>query len=191
MRFFSDSIVLSHPVHRQSEDAAFNILQMSKSLSVFLSFEGLFLRGAICKGKHFERQDSELNASFLCSKALEDAYELESKHAVYPRILIHENVVKDLSGTTRTFVAKDLDYHFLHFSPQIVNSDGQNLDAVKKELEDIYETYKSCTSLRVQEKYRWLLSYYYWTVSLIPGAELKPFEKFNVGDTINFRLLDN
>lgn len=120
---------------------------MCKSLSVFLSFQGLFLRGAICKGKHFERQDSELNASFLCSKTLEDAYELASKHAVYPRTLIHEKVVKDLSGTTRTFVAKDLDYHFLHFSPQIVNSDGQNLNAVKKELEDIYETYKSCTSL--------------------------------------------
>jgi hypothetical protein len=191
VRFFSDSIVLSHPVHEQSEDAVFNILQMCKVLSTFLSYEGLFLRGAISKGKHFERQDNELNASFLCSEALQEAYELESKHAVYPRILIHEKVIADLSGMTTAFVAKDLDYYFLHFSPQIVNIDGHNLGDVMKELEDIYETYKSCTSLRVQEKYRWLLSYYYWTISLIPGLDIKPFERYNVGDIMNFRLLDS
>ena len=190
VRFFSDSIVLSHPVHEQVEDAAYNILQMCKNLSTFLSFEGLFLRGGISKGRHYEQQDQELNASFLCSEALQEAYDLESKHAVYPRILIHEKVVDDLSGMGRSFVAKDLDYHFLHFSPQLVNLQGDNLGAVKKELEDIYAIYKSCTSLRVQEKYRWLLSYYYWTITFIPEIDLRSFEKYNVGDTINFRLLD-
>lgn len=190
IRFFSDSIVLSHPVNEQGEDALFNILQMCSILSTFLSYEELFLRGAISKGKHFERKDEELNFSFLCSEALEQAYELESKQAVYPRILIHEKVVADLSGVARTFVAEDLDYHFLHFSPQIINYNGDNLSDVIKEFEDVYKIYISCTTLRVQEKYRWLLSYYYWTVSLIPGVNLRLFEKYKMGDVINFRLLE-
>lgn len=114
------------------KDSAYNILQMCKNLSTLLSFEGLFLPGGISTGRHYEQQDQELNASFLCSEALQEAYDLESKHAVYPRILIHEKVVDDLSGMGRSFVAKDLDYQFLHFSPQLVHLQGDNLGAVKR-----------------------------------------------------------
>lgn len=190
IRFFSDSVILSHPVRQQIEDAAFNILRTCAVLSTFLSYEGLFLRGGISKGKHFERQDHGLNASFLCSEALKEAYELESKHAVHPRILIHEKIINDLSGISRKFVVKDIDHYFLHYSPQVINRNGDNISIVKKEMEDIYKIYKSCTCIHVQEKYMWLLSYYYWTVSLIHGVDMKPFEKYNVGDAKRFQALD-
>lgn len=184
VQFFSDSIVISHPV---GDDALFNVLQLCSVFSSHLSYEGLFVRGGLSKGRHFEESDSHFNASFLCSEALQEAYDLESNFAIYPRILIHEKVMRDVDGFSRNFVAKDCGCEFVHFSPFIINAQGGNIGEVQSEMADIYKLYLSHENGRIKDKYEWLLSYYYWTVSLIPGVDLEPFERYRFNGVMNFK----
>jgi hypothetical protein len=57
---------------------------------VFIAFlrEGLFVRGGIAYSRHFQRNH------VTYSHAVARAYELESQVAIYPRIVIDENILK-------------------------------------------------------------------------------------------------
>ena len=57
--------------------------------NVFIAFlnKGLFIRGGVAYSRHFE------NGRLTYSHAVSRAHELEVKSAIYPRILIDENIV--------------------------------------------------------------------------------------------------
>ncbi|PMO47802.1 hypothetical protein BCT11_04535 [Vibrio sp. 10N.222.52.B12] len=188
VKFFSDSIVVTHPKKRNEVDALYNVLMFCRVLATHLSFEGLFVRGGISVGDHVEKNNTKF--SFLSSKALEKAYKLESEKAVTPRILIDENVVKDAKGHTLSLIIKDRNEYMLHFAPQLINDQGDNQSVVKKEMKDIYRIYKYESNQKVKEKYQWLLSYYYWTLTTTPNIIIRDFEKFKVGDVDSFEKVE-
>lgn len=55
IEFFSDSIILTHPVNENRIDALHNILHFSSVLIANLTFEELLIRGGIAKGKHISK----------------------------------------------------------------------------------------------------------------------------------------
>ncbi|EPL4525106.1 hypothetical protein [Enterobacter asburiae] len=189
VKFFSDSIIITHPKNATKENSFFNILFFCKVLSAHLSFEGLFIRGGISQGQHIEKTNNQYNFSFLSSKALEKAYMLESTKAVYPRILIDDDIIPDVSEHNLTMIIKNASSYMVHFSPQLINNEGGNQLEVRLEMEDIYKTYESETDQRVKDKYKWLLCYYYWTLSLIPGVNMNKFKKFKVGNICDFEII--
>lgn len=190
IEFFSDSIILTHPVNKNTRDAIHNILHFSRIFASHLSFEELFVRGGIAKGYHV-RETINNKFSFLSSKALERAYELESKHAIYPRIIIDDNIILDIDKwNLETFVIKNDEYYILHFSPQFINLKGNNENDVILEMEDIYNIYLHEKDNKIKAKYQWLLSYYYWTVSTIPNINLQNFKKFNINNTNLFEKIN-
>lgn len=191
VKFFSDSIIITHPKYTNKEDSFFNILFLCKVLSAHLSFEGLFIRGGISQGQHIEKTNKPYNFSFLSSKALEKAYMLESTKAIYPRILIDDDIIPDMSEHNLTMIVKNASNYMVHFSPQLINSEGDNQLAVKLEMEDIYKIYESETDKRVKDKYGWLLCYYYWTLSIIPGVNMNKFKKFKVGNACDFERISS
>jgi hypothetical protein len=190
VKFFSDSIVVTHPKKINEVDALYNVLFFCRVLAAQLSFEGLFVRGGISQGEHVEKNNSNHKFSFLSSKALERAYKLESEKAVTPRILIDENVVQDAKGLTLSLIVKDGSEYMLHFAPQLINDQGNNQREVKLEMKDIYKTYKYESNQRVKEKYQWLLCYYYWTLTTTPNVNIRDFEKFKVGDIGSFEKVE-
>ncbi|MGR2884148.1 hypothetical protein ABMX65_20575 [Vibrio vulnificus] len=190
VKFFSDSIVVTHPKNTNEVDALYNVLIFCRVLATQLSFEGLFVRGGISQGEHVEKNDSKHKFSFLSSRALERAYKLESEKAITPRILIDENVVKDAKGRTLSLIVKDRSEYMLHFAPQLINDQGDNQREVKLEMKDIYKIYKHESNQRVKEKYQWLLCYYYWTLTTTPNVNIRNFEKFKVGDIDSFEKLE-
>lgn len=191
VKFFSDSIIITHPKNPNKETSFFNILFLCKVLSAHLSFEGLFIRGGISQGQHIEKNNKKYNFSFLSSKALEKAYILESTKAVYPRILIDDDIIPDVSEHNLTMIVKNDSEYMVHFSPQLINGEGNNQLEVKLEMEDIYKIYESETNSRVKDKYKWLLCYYYWTLSIIPGVNINRFKKFKVGNVCDFERISS
>ncbi|MDM3319240.1 hypothetical protein OGV94_13250 [Citrobacter sp. Ce006] len=191
VRFFSDSIIITHPKNTNKETSFFNILFLCQVLSAHLSFEGLFIRGGISQGQHIEKTNKKHNFSFLSSKALEKAYMLESTKSVYPRILIDDDIIPDVSGHNLTMIVKNASSYIVHFSPHIINREGNNQSDVKLEMEDIYKIYESVTTQRVKDKYKWLLCYYYWSLSTIPGVNMDEFEKFKVGNVCDFEMMSS
>lgn len=177
IEFFSDSIILTHPVNENKTDALHNILHFSSVFIANLTFEELFVRGGIAKGQHSFEENGQF--SFLSSKALEKAYLLESKKAIYPRIVIDKEVLENIDEYNLSkFVAKNKEDFILHYSPQLINSEGDNLNDVLLELEDIYKIYINTNEDKVKEKYLWIIKYYYWTLTNIKNIDLDKFDKF-------------
>jgi hypothetical protein len=83
---FSDSIVVSYALTKQS--AVFHLVNDVALTIIQLAARGFLLRGAITAGPliHTER--------YLVGPAMVRAYEMESKEAVYPRVLIDPIVLE-------------------------------------------------------------------------------------------------
>lgn len=84
----SDTIIISCNNHE-------NFIEFLGVLkSVFIAFlnKGLFIRGGVAYSKHFE------NGRLTYSHAVARAHELESRSAIYPRIIIDENIIGMCTG---------------------------------------------------------------------------------------------
>ena len=82
---FSDSIVISYPA--KAKDPLFFILNDLIQLQLRLLQQGILVRGGIAKGKVRHVKDMVFGPAMVL------AYELESKYAVYPRIIVEKELV--------------------------------------------------------------------------------------------------
>lgn len=87
-RMFSDCICSSSPF---TPDNVFKFLYSLEAVQMNLACNGAFIRGGIAIGKHFE------NKRMIVSEGLIEAYLLESKQAVFPRIIVSEDTFLRLS----------------------------------------------------------------------------------------------
>jgi len=79
---FSDCICSSSPF---TPDNVFRFIYALEAIQMNLASNGVFIRGGIAIGKHFE------NERMIVSEGLIEAYLLESKQAVFPRIITSED----------------------------------------------------------------------------------------------------
>src|SRR5690606_28453000 len=86
---FSDCLVISFKTSEESE--IFFTLQEIKWMIMRLVFQGILVRGAITYGKLIHTD------KVLFGPALAEAYILESKAALYPRVILHKDII-DLAG---------------------------------------------------------------------------------------------
>lgn len=87
----SDTIILTCSNHE-------NILEFLKVLKdVFLAFlnRGLYVRGGIAYSRHFQ------SGRLTYSHAVARAHEIESKFAIYPRIVIDQNIIEMYSSSPK------------------------------------------------------------------------------------------
>lgn len=93
---FSDSLVLSAPILAQTEEpaAVFGLIYQAALLQMSLVEQGLFVRGGLALG------DFHIHDNLIFGKALVDAYELESKHALHPRVILDTAAHASQAGTS-------------------------------------------------------------------------------------------
>lgn len=85
---FSDSIVISHPLTIIMLDAVPSLLREVANLALTLLGLGIMVRGGIALGPLYHKD------SVVFGPAMIDAYELESRYALYPRILISDAIAE-------------------------------------------------------------------------------------------------
>ena len=102
IKVFSDNIVVA--IKSEYEDAVDNLLEFVSYMAEHFLECGYKPRGGVCKGKLF------LDDVFVWGEGLVKAYQLESKKAIYPRIIIDEEVLDKASEHfKKCMVFKDKD----------------------------------------------------------------------------------
>jgi len=159
IQVFSDSIYIS--IHENPTALSMLGAYCTLIYGTLFSF-GLFARGAITKGNSFESEGT------IFGQGLIDAYDLESKTALYPRVLISNTILDDVNKTGTFYLEKDFDgLHYIDvfyegIQKMLINWETQSgikmdLSIGRKRLEEEYIASKneSC-----QAKLYWLIQYF-------------------------------
>lgn len=172
MKVFTDNIVLGHPAlswHREPEFGT--VVDTVGLYQLAMTLEGYFVRGGLTFGDLFMDDETVFGPALL------DAYAMESKQAVVPRIILSEEAEKVVMRQTKFYgtprhapqnrdLLRDADNRpFVHYLTNLVWGDG-------------YETYLDTENLakhrdlvvanlrqhkgnkRVWDKYRWVANYH-------------------------------
>jgi len=171
---FSDSIIMTQPKRGSGIGV---ILPFTCHFASLLSYEGLFIRGGISRGRHCRKQTDQ-GFDFLASEALQKAYLLESKKAVFPRVLIDSELVLDMPIEEKTLVVSEGEDYFVDFAHHVINRQGNNFDDVVAEMNEIQSEINNQTDDGVVAKLQWILDYYCWTISNNPSWNPDSFTAF-------------
>lgn len=156
---FSDSILIS------AADNHVGLMALGAYCCLIyhaLFSNGFFARGAITKGELFESQD------IVFGKALIDAYELESKTSIYPRILISDVVLVDLQNDPNFYKEKDFDgafyidvfYQGLTDSIETWRQKSKLALDLQKGKELLLAQYMTAKTPNIKAKLYWLIQYF-------------------------------
>lgn len=164
---FSDSIVVSYPVSETS--SVFYLVSEVALLIIELAYAGFLLRGAITFGLLIHSDE------YLVGPAMNRAYEMESKEAKSPRVLIDPALVKIArkyhagqnspegeAGYVRSHMTKDddglfyFDYISWHSVVAVAGAEADMYDQYLANLGMLTERGLRNEDPRVKEKYLWL-----------------------------------
>ncbi|WP_342509764.1 hypothetical protein [Sporosarcina sp. FSL K6-2383] len=171
---FSDSIVISYPT--KLEGAVFYLLMDVVHLQLDMLAEGVLFRGGFTVGELCH------NDSIVFGPAMIEAYELESKVAVYPRVIVSDKVFNTAIQNGVNPPDQELEYilnllnqdfdeqFYVDFLSQWQEIDDNSkyfdsLSAIKVVIENAIIAYESKPN--VQVKYQWLKRYYNSTLDKI------------------------
>jgi hypothetical protein len=146
---FSDSFVISCPIKNTKRVTYLFTHALITVIDEFLRSD-LFLRGGVARGQLVH------NDKLLFGPAMNRAYELESKIAKVPRIILDANLPSlDTIGMLDMYVARDNDGFFYidYFNPQKA---WWNVPGWKLGLQKMIESMPDTPKLR--DKRRWLIS---------------------------------
>jgi hypothetical protein len=160
---FSDSVVVSYLVKQigSLEEMLYDILHLQLSLV----YRGIFIRGAVTKGKLYH------DADFVFGPALNEAVELE-KVAMYPRVIVERELLSEAGlisemqsaktavRTAESLVTRDLDgvYFVDYFAvhPEDFDDDWGELGEYLLDLRDLIKGLSSRRQASLRLKHSWL-----------------------------------
>jgi hypothetical protein len=166
---FSDSIIISYLMNEES--GIFDILLDILYLCAAVIQKGFLLRGAIVCDKLFHTENK------IFGPALVKAYEMESKLAIYPRIILDDNIIKIAElyhnrihdpemerEYVKQLILKDFDgLYFIN----IFDAIESELDAGIEEMPEYFESLKKIivsmdtqNNFSIKSKYLWLKEKY-------------------------------
>ena len=156
----SDSIVLY--IEASLDDSFFSLLSICHRLQVSLADQEkpVLLRGGITKGKLFVMEN------IIYGEALVEAYTIEEKIAIYPRIIFSQKLLHDIE-TNCKLVPKSTRqiYYFIdddefctinYMSVQVYPKIRAGIDYIIHTFTYCQEIIDSCNDISVRNKYIWL-----------------------------------
>ncbi|WP_233961422.1 hypothetical protein [Pectobacterium versatile] len=155
---FSDSIVISKLYEK---DSFHEFISSVSEYQKLLIRQGFLCRGGVAVNKHYSL------SSFVFSPALIEAYKVESEKAIYPRVVVSEDVI-DLVFPEKNYpstICKEYDglffINFLH---------GESISTIKNVISHIVTNCLKSKNHSVIQKGIWLANYsdYALNTSLSP-----------------------
>jgi len=177
---FSDSVVISYPTY--SNNCLFSAIYDIVLLQFNMFANGFPMRGGISLGAIHHQQD------IAFGPALIDAYDLESKSAVYPRIVITEDTVqKGLTKNPHNYheeemnsvlgmLHKDSDglYHVDFLNQRADTDNDEEYVLLLSKVRNMILAGLSSENVSIQQKYMWLKTRYNAAVKLQKLEEFSP-----------------
>ena len=168
VRMFSDSIIIAAKLDIAN---VLSVISTVRRMQQRFLEERILVRGGISFGKHYSDED------VIYSQALVNAYQLESRHAKSPRILIDHNVIDfvvnhpQCDGSERDRLAALIlrDRDGLCFVDFI---DDENLGSVGAAITEVALSCKS-DGESVVGKLRWLVDYHAYSSARLGRSYVK------------------
>lgn len=199
VRMFSDCLCVSSPA---LANGLVRLVATLEHLQLQLAMHGVFLRGAVTIGQHFQ------TPRMIMSQALIAAYELESRIAVFPRIVVDAPMLSALSQLSPNQwdnpwssvrrVQHSLELHiredprnavpYLHYMADLHSVDSGPLfhHYVMEHKRAVQQWVRRGLSLglpaEVRSKYRWLIDYH--NVSVREVADGCWLDEYGIADDI-------
>lgn len=180
---FSDSIVISMPVSNRS--SGFQLLNEVIFIQMQLMYMGIFIRGGMTAGMLYHSEN------IVFGPAMNEAYCLETKCAIYPRVIVssnylqtaYQNGVHQPEQEQRYFeeelhlIKKDGDgYAYVDFLNQELNTDGteEYIDFLERTQRAIMSALNQYNDPKILKKYYWLKEYFNET------CDITSYENFKI-----------
>lgn len=192
--FFSDTLVLAAPVEEFGTEASAvdGLLLQAALLQASLLGRGFFVRGGLSLGLFHIRD------GLIFGPALADAYELESKRADHPRVVLSPDAVRcqqrrgpkqrDWVHTTHDILLRDDDgltfVNYLDLVFDDPDEPGLLLEVHRDRIEERLKQHRD--DKRVWEKYRWVAEYHNDFVRREVGDDVP--ELLIAGDAMTWRF---
>ena len=158
VRIFSDNILICEEIdEKKPEIAIYEVLSIIEKIE-FEQFKigTLFLRGS------FVIDNLYFDENFVYGQALLKAYELESKTAIYPRVIVDESVLKNIK-IENTFISLDDDnvYFYDYLQAYITKNRDSSFDKLSRFSGNILVNLQSKNITEsVIKKMDWLINYF-------------------------------
>lgn len=170
---FSDSIVVSVKVEENVNEMVSTLISNLAYIGANLLEKGILFRGALTIGNIVHEENG-----IVFGQALIDAYQLETKSARYPRIILSNKLIKELNYPIETkqnlypyhqyinrFNDGCVGFHQMIYYQVHQNSSEMSSDILKQSLNKVRETIikgldNSFENPEVYEKYNWLKNQY-------------------------------
>lgn len=169
IKFYSDNVAIAIKADA-SPRAADYLLEYTSYMAEHMLRCGYKPRGGVCKGKFY------IDDVFVWGKGLVDAYNLESKVAKYPRIIVDEKVVSEASEHLKSIlIQKDEDgLYYLNYLRSFgraktdwVRDISGELDLINNEIGKLNQDLESLevkktgdsSQVTIMEKLLWLRRY--------------------------------
>ena len=157
--FFSDSMVITFPY--SNDELQIKLFLIIRALSYFISkiaMQNFFVRGGISIGKMFHEDNIYFGPAYL------EAHRLESKVAIYPRVIFSENLKQKVKEIPYTKESKDGLVHvdWIYFLEKQEKSNiiarFSNLPSLQNITNIVNQNIMSTKNIKVLTKYIWLRS---------------------------------
>ena len=168
VKFFSDNLLLGTPCdeHGGTVAALVFVLRCAQLYQLQMVLGGFFVRGALTTGPLCVTDDIIFGTSLI------DAYRLESKAAVVPRILLSEEAStavvsqfgardNQLSQAAGELLCRDVDGGwFVNYLQAAVEQKGVNWQKIERHKESVLASLAHCTRHDVLPKLGWVSRYH-------------------------------
>ena len=157
--FFSDTLVLAAPVDRDTDDTTEvgDLMWQALWLQTNLLAEGFFVRGGLSLGS------LHVSDHVLFGPALVEAYDLESRAAVHPRIVLSRAAAETQRGAAGgSMLLRDDDGQtFIDYLGAVVEEPDDPTAMLRFHRDTVVDRlHHSRASKRRWAKYRWLAEYH-------------------------------
>ena len=158
IRIWSDNIVIAVPIKQNNDFAAFTSIAI---LSGLIQYEFLhyryLVRGGIAIGDFF------VDETMVWGKALLDAYYIESNVSIYPRIVIHPEIVGKLNLATNKYrqkwIKQDSDGLFFVDYMQEIGFDKNFMDILVYRINECEKLMDEAVDMKSKQKVLWHNTY--------------------------------
>jgi len=168
VKFFSDNLLLGTPCdeHEGAAAATAFVLRCAQLYQLQMVLDGFFVRGALTLGPLCVTEDVIFGTSLI------DAYQLESKAAIVPRIILSEQAssavvsqfgAKDnrVSNAASDLLCRDIDgWWFVNYLQAAVEPGGVNWQKIGCHKESVMASLAHSTRHDILPKFGWVSRYH-------------------------------
>ena len=158
IKIFSDNILFALKLNNnytkeELTERLYTLVFTLRDFQLDALMYGYTMRGGITLGKLF------INNTFVYGKGLLDSYIMESKLAIFPRIVIDEDLLKNIQYNNRVTLYLEKDFDNLYFIDYLTLLFSETCDKTLANIRKIiiYLTQQN-SDKKVKQKYYWLIN---------------------------------